>query len=180
MVGATGGTASFSVPIAATQAPEQPADEPVPFTVTVELPSEVAASEATCEIDGATCQADVAGNTVTATGAVPAGELAQQPQVTIDVIVPDAAAAPAQPVAATACTVVGQTGSQPAGICTGTQTEVSVSVAPGVSPTTASGVVVLPGTGTGDDDGNLAILFGGLLAVVATAMAIVAIRMRRT
>lgn len=153
----------------------------MPVSVSVELPPEIAASGATCEIEGAPCQAEVANNTVTATGEVPAGQLAQQPQVTINVTVPDASAAPQEPVAATACTVVGQAGQQPAGTCAGTQSEVSVSVAPGVAPTTAAGVVVLPGTGTGGDDGsNLAVLFGGVLAVIATAMAIVAIRLRRT
>ncbi len=180
IVGATGGTASFSVPITATQAPDQPADEPVSFTVIVDLPDNIDASAATCEVGGAACQAEVADGTVTATGAVPAGELAQQPQVTIDLTVPDAATAPQQPVAATACTVVGQP-ARPGAPCAGTQSEVSFSVAPSVSPTTTAGVVVLPGTGTGDDGGNLAmVLLGTLLAVAAAALAALAIRLRRT
>jgi hypothetical protein len=174
VVGATGGTASFSVPIVATQAPDQPADEQVTFTVTVDLPADIDATAATCEVGGAACQVEVTDGTVTATGQVPAGELAQQPQVTISFDVPDAAAAPPKPVTATACTVVGQP-AQPGGACTGTQTEVSFTVAP-----ETAGVVVLPGTGTGGDGGSLAILLGTLLAATAAAMAALAIRLRRT
>jgi hypothetical protein len=185
VAGATGGRASVSVPLTTTETTTQPPDQPVSFTVTVGLPEGVTASAATCEIAGATCQATIVDpSTITASGEVPAGELAQQPPVTVDFTVGEPAPSTA-PAEASACTVIGEAAPQPAGTCGGTQTEVAFTVAPAAAATTATaetaGVVVLPGTGTGggSGQGTSLLLLGSLLAMLATAMAALTIRLRR-
>jgi hypothetical protein len=181
VAGATGGTASFQVTLPPPATAPQAPTAPVPFTVTVGLPQGVTASAATCEVAGQPCNAEVVdASTVAVSGELPADQLAQQPPVTVTFTVAEPAAQ-AQPIQATACTVVGSAAQQPAGTCTGTQTEVTFTVAPAGATATATtaGVVVLPGTGTGGGSGPSLLLLGALLAMVATVLAALAVRLRR-
>ena len=136
---ATGGSVEVAIPftVAETAGVEaQTPGEPVPFSITVDLPEGVTADEARCEVGGETCEATVVDpSTVELTGEVPQEEITPETAVNVTFTTTEPQA-PRGILTLDACTVIGPAGSAtpdttlPGQACEGTESSIAFRVVP--------------------------------------------------
>jgi hypothetical protein len=134
----TGGSVEVAIPftLGDTTIAAQTPGEPVPFSITVDLPEGVTADEARCEVAGETCEASVVDpSTVELTGEVPQEEITPQTAVNVTFTTTEPQA-PRGELELNACTVIGPAGSStpdttlPAEACEGSASSIAFRVVP--------------------------------------------------
>jgi len=184
-----GGTVHVTLPLSPeeTTLAAQSAGQPVPFSITVELPDGVTAEDASCEVDGASCEATVTddGATIALAGEIEPTDTTPQPRVSVTFDVVEDEVAGYRNL--TACTAVGAPGSSTptatdaSGACEGTELNFTFQVASGDEPDATPDATTLPSTGHGpaQEDATSPLLVVSILALVATMAALAVMRLRR-